>query len=228
MVLTLFEGLPNAMFCVKDREGRYTSVNQAFVERTTRRTIGEVLGRTASDVFPPSMAESFREQDEMLLAGAPPLKNQLELVLRADGSTGWYLTTKVAIPGPDGAPHSIAAVSVDLGASAATTPVPALAAVVAAARARCTENVRVSELAELAGMSIPQLERNMRRVFGLSAKQFVLRTRLELALRLLSAVDLPLADVAARCGYYDQAAFTKQFKRVVGITPGEYRNRLPQ
>jgi PAS domain S-box-containing protein len=222
----LFDGVPNAMFCVKDREGRYTAVNQAFVERTSCRSISEVLGRTAHEVFPPDLAASYLAQDEALLAGGPALKNQLELILRADGSVGWYLTTKVGVVDAGGNLNGIASVSVDLGAPAATpTPVPALAAVAEAVRRRCTENLRVAELADIAGMTVAQLERNMKRVFGLSAKQFVLRTRLELALHLLSVEKMSLADVAARCGYYDQAAFTRQFKRVVGLTPGDYRAR---
>ena len=37
------------------------------------------------------------------------------------------------------------------------------------------------------------------------------------------AIDAILADVATRCGWYDQSAFSKQFTKVVGVTPGEFR-----
>lgn len=226
-VVDLFEGLPHVMFCLKDRRGRYTAVNQAFVERTRCRSAEGVLGKTAADVFPAELAESYSRQDEALLDGGPPLRNELELILRRDGSVGWYLTTKVPVTDQSGQVTGITAVSVDLAASAADVgAVPALAAVVEAVRERSAETIRVVDLAEVAGMSVPQLERNMRRVFGLSAKQFALRARLEVALRLLASEDVPLAAIAARCGYYDQAAFTRQFKRVVGMTPGEYRKRI--
>jgi PAS domain S-box-containing protein len=232
-VVDLFDGLPHVMFCLKDRQGRYTAVNQAFVERTACRSSSEIVGRTAFDVFPSDLAASYQEQDDALLLGAPPLRNQLELILRADGGVGWYLTTKVVVTDKRGAIAGISGVSVDLGASAAsssagTTTVPALAAVVDAVRERCSETIRVAELADIAGMTVRQLERNMRRVFGLSAKQFALRARLELALHLLGTDDLPLAAIAARCGYYDQAVFTRQFKRVVGLTPGQYRALMVQ
>jgi PAS domain S-box-containing protein len=226
-VVDLFDGLPHVMFCLKDRGGRYTAVNQAFVERTQCRSAGDVLGRTAADVFPAELADSYQRQDDALLDGAPPLRNELELILRSDGSLGWYLTTKVPVTDDGGGIIGISSVSVDLGSSAAdVAAVPALAAVVDTVRRHCTETIRVVDLAEVAGMSVRQLERNMQRVFGLSAKQFALRARLEVALRLLGSEDVPLAAIAAQCGYYDQAAFTRQFKRVVGMTPGQYRTRI--
>jgi AraC family transcriptional regulator len=35
--------------------------------------------------------------------------------------------------------------------------------------------------------------------------------------------DLPLAEVAARAGFSDQSQFTRHFRRVVGVTPGQFR-----
>jgi transcriptional regulator GlxA family with amidase domain len=119
---------------------------------------------------------------------------------------------------------AIASVSVDLrmpadgpGASSG------LAAAVAVARSRCTENLSVAEIAGAAAMSSEQLERAMRRTMGVSPKQLVLRFRLEEAMRRLRETDAPIAHVASECGYYDQSAFSRQFKRVVGMSPGAYR-----
>ena len=35
----------------------------------------------------------------------------------------------------------------------------------------------------------------------------------------------PLADVAAEVGFYDQAHLTRRFRRFLGTTPGQYRER---
>ena len=51
-----------------------------------------------------------------------------------------------------------------------------------------------------------------------------MRFRLEEGLRLLTTTELPMADVANRCGYYDQSAFGRQFKRTVGVSPAAYRS----
>lgn len=219
----LFDGVPNVMFCRKDRDGRYVVVNQAFAERVGRRFPSEVAGRRPRDVFPAELAQSYEQQDAAVLAGAGPLRNALEMTLRPDGSVGWYVTTKVATT-DEGEVNGLVSISVDLHASAEVTgPLSGVAAAVDVARRRFAEPLRVKELADIAGMSVAQLERQMRRVFGVSVKQFVLRARVEEAVRLLVTTDVPLAEIATRCGYYDQAAFTRQFKRVVAMTPGEYR-----
>ena len=63
----------------------------------------------------------------------------------------------------------------------------------------------------------------MRPQLGLSPKQLVMRFRLEEGLRLLTTTELPMADVANRCGYYDQSAFSRHFRKVVGSPPAAYR-----
>ncbi|PYS50989.1 MAG: hypothetical protein DMF68_05700 [Acidobacteria bacterium] len=38
--------------------------------------------------------------------------------------------------------------------------------------------------------------------------------------------DTSLAEVALSCGFHDQSHFTKTFKRVMNITPAQYRTRF--
>lgn len=222
LLIDLFTGLPNVMFCLKDREGRYVAVNQAFADRTGR-PVAEIVGLRAADLFPAERAAAYDAQDAELLASGEPLRNELELIEHFDGTSSWYLTTKVATT-EDDEPTGIAGVSVDLDTSVERGwAMAGLAAAVQAIRTRFAEPLRVDELAAAAQTTAPQLERQVRRVFGLSVKQFVLRTRLEEAIHLLKTTKLSISDIAARCGYYDQAAFTRQFKRVVGLTPGRFR-----
>ena len=63
----------------------------------------------------------------------------------------------------------------------------------------------------------------MRRVLGESPKQYVLRLRAEHAAMMLATTDRSLSHIAAECGYYDQAQFTRQFRAHIGTTPREYR-----
>lgn len=225
-LLALFDVLVNVMFCHKDAEGRYLAVNQAFVRRSGRRSTRDVLGCTAADLFPPALAERYEEQDRRVLTSGRPLRDELELIRRPDGTLGWYLTTKLPVRDDDGTVTGLVSASRDLQTpSEEGIAVASLSRVVELVDRGLHEPLRASELAQAAGCSPAQLERRMRRVFGLTATQFVLRARVDRATTLLATSDQALADVAGACGFYDQASFTRQFARLTGDTPAQFRSR---
>jgi AraC-like DNA-binding protein len=84
------------------------------------------------------------------------------------------------------------------------------------------EGVRVQALAELAGLSIAQLERHFRRVFQLTPQQVLTKLRIEAAMRLLHSEET-VAAIGMACGFVDQSAFARQFKATVGMSPRVYR-----
>jgi AraC-like DNA-binding protein len=219
----LLTDVPHVMFCVKDSEGRYIAVNQAFADRVGKAAPADVVGLTAIELFPEELATSYERQDAWVRANGRPLRNQLEVILRPDRSVGWYVTSKTLIAGA-----TIASVSVDLrtAADAAAGTTAGVAAAVAFARAHSTEPLTVAELATAADLTVPQLERAIKRTLGLSTKQVLLRMRLEEAILRLRTTDAAVAQIATDCGYYDQSAFTRQFRRVVGMSPGAYRSAL--
>jgi AraC-like DNA-binding protein len=120
----------------------------------------------------------------------------------------------------------IAGISRDLRANESTHPAYSrLAAVVQHVQQNYTQPLNMAQLAKMAGMSIAQLERYFHKVFQLTPRQVLLKTRLDAALALLVSHE-KVTDVAARCGYTDHSAFTRQFKATVGVTPTEYRALL--
>jgi PAS domain S-box-containing protein len=220
----VFAGVPHTMFCVKDVDGRYIAVNQAFAERAGR-SVEAVLGSSAADLFPADLAESYEAQDRRVLATREAIRNELELILRPDGSRGWYVSTKTLLVDERGGPIGLASVSYDLRSSTAPDDRhQRLQAAIDLARRRFAEPVKVVELAEAAGLSLAQLDRALRRTIGLSPKQLLLRARLDEAMRRLDDTDLPIATIASECGYYDQSSFTRQFRRATGLTPAAYRS----
>ena len=59
---------------------------------------------------------------------------------------------------------------------------------------------------------------------GLPPYQYVILRRVERAKQLLEGgTDLSLAEVAADAGFSDQSQFARHFKRLVGVTPGQFR-----
>jgi AraC-like DNA-binding protein len=216
-VSRLFDGVSYVMFSIKDAAGQYVAANQAFTARAGVRPPGRVLGRTAHDLFATELADLYVAQDHAVRNGQA-VRDRLELINRPDGTLGWCLTTKTLIG------SLVVAVSVDLRAGGDESS--SHAAVVQAteiARRRCIDGITVRELATAVGLSPSQLERATKRTLGLSPKQLLVKSRVEHAVRLLTDSTSTLAQVAAACGFYDQSALSRQFRAVVGFTPGAYR-----
>jgi AraC family transcriptional regulator len=87
------------------------------------------------------------------------------------------------------------------------------------------EPIPLDDLAAEVALSRFHFARRFRRSTGLSPHEFVLRHRVARAATMLSRTDVPLVDVAARCGFADQSHLTRVFKKQVGATPARYRAR---
>jgi AraC-like DNA-binding protein len=223
-LLRLCDDLTGTMFCAKDVTGRYVVVNEAFVRRTPERSRRAVVGRTASELFEPHLAERYDAQDRDVLADGRSMHRELELIRRPGGPPGWYLSSKVPVRDDAGAVVGLVSISQALRAGDAdAATVAALSRVAAFVQARLATPPTVAELAAAAGCSTSTLDRRVRRVYALSPQQYVLRARVDHAAALLGGGDLPLAEVAAAAGFYDQASFTRTFGRLTGETPAQFR-----
>jgi len=217
----LVDGIPQVMASAKSLDGRYVFVNTGFCDRVGRST-EHIVGRTVHDLFAPEMAASYAAQDDEVIASGSPLRGQLELIVRADGSLGWYVTNKSALVDDVGGVVGVAVLSIDLQ-SQVNSAHAGLAGVIAAVRREIDRGWRVAEMARISGLSSTQLERLCRRTLGIPPQKLLQRLRLEHAVHLITTTRLSMGDVAAECGFYDQASFTRQFRAVLGLTPGAYR-----
>lgn len=222
LVMTLFESVPNVLVCVKDDELRYVAVNDAFVRRLVGgRAAHDVIGRRAGDLFPAEQAVSYEAQDRSMLRTALPVRNQLEVITTAKGEPTWFLTSKVL--SGDGDRVEIVAVSVEapIGRGASGD---GLRAAIELARRSYPDHLKVDDLAAAAGMTTDQLERATRRVLGMSPKQYLVRVRLDAAAHMIATTSLTIAQIATRCGFFDQSQLSRQMKAIIGLSPGDYRN----
>lgn len=222
----LFDATPGVVFFMKDRSARYVRVNQTLVQRCGAHGKEDLLGKTVLQVFPVTFGRAYLEQDRRVLREGVPLRNELELHLYARGVPGWCLTTKMPLRDAQGGVTGLVGLSMDLHTPA---DVPSgyqeLSVAVAHVQAHFSEPLRMEELARMASLSLFQFEQRMKRVFQLTAGQFVLKTRLDAACDLLRGPRQTITDVALACGFYDQSAFSRQFKATTGLTPGAYRAR---
>lgn len=83
------------------------------------------------------------------------------------------------------------------------------------------EPVRLSELAELAGLGPHQLNRTFSRTVGVPPHRYQLQLRVDRAKALLVR-GVGIAAAAAEAGFVDQSHLTRHFGRFVGIPPSAY------
>jgi PAS domain S-box-containing protein len=226
-LLLLFDELVSVIFCMKSVDGRYVAVNQAFVRRTGRRSRREVLNQRASDLFAEPLAQVYEAQDDEILATRRPIRDELEVIDREDGTLGWYLTTKFPVFDDDtDEALGVVTISRDLATpSQERVVIESLQGVVRFVQDNLPQQLRVADLAAVADCSKASLERRMKRVFGVTPTQYVLQTRVDRAAELLTTTDLPLSQVGAEVGFYDQADFTRRFARLTGDTPAQFRKK---
>lgn len=213
--------LPDVVFFVKDREGRYAQVNQTLVQRLGLKHADDVVGRGPEDLFPDPLGASYRAQDRRVLAGHS-LENRLEVHLFPDRVSGWCLTNKYPLR-HDGEVQGVIGISRDLGRPDGRHPAyDHLIRVVDYLEAHYADSPRVEKLAQLAELSVAQLERHFRRVFQINPSQMLAKMRIDAAMGMLRGPE-PIAAIGQHCGYSDQSAFTRQFHKMLGLTPGQYR-----
>jgi AraC family transcriptional regulator len=85
-------------------------------------------------------------------------------------------------------------------------------------------DMRIVDLASLAGMSRFHFGRVFRATVGTTPHRYVLERRLDRARHLLETTTLAVRDVAAAAGFADQSHLTRLIKRRFGVTPGALRS----
>jgi AraC family transcriptional regulator len=82
----------------------------------------------------------------------------------------------------------------------------------------------LEHMAAAAHLSACHFARQFKAATGLPPHQYIIARRVERAQQLLQPDgDLSQAEIAARAGFSDQSQFSRHFKRIVGVTPGQFR-----
>lgn len=72
-------------------------------------------------------------------------------------------------------------------------------------------------------LSVSNLSRFIKEQTGVTFTQYVQDLRINEVKKQLKETDLPIKEIVAQVGYKDVANFTRKFKKIVGVTPGQYR-----
>ncbi|HYH07422.1 MAG TPA: AraC family transcriptional regulator [Thermoanaerobaculia bacterium] len=85
------------------------------------------------------------------------------------------------------------------------------------------ETPRVSELAEICGVSRERLSRDFAGEYGISLSAYLKQRQVENAQVLLTSSDLPATRIGYQCGFGTRRTFYRAFRRGTGMSPDQYR-----
>ena len=222
----IFDALPNVVFFIKNTRAEYVLVNQTLAKRCGLECVADVLGKPSREVFNTRQGNEYTEQDYRVLHTGNCIADKLELHFYSSGELGWCLTHKMPIYGACGDIIAMAGVSVDIQSDELNQPGTneRLEKVESYVRMHFDQVIRMETLADISGLSMSQLERNFKKIFHMTPLQFIQKTRLEHALRLLDQ-NMTITEIAACCGYTDHSAFSRQFKQLTGVSPSQFKEK---
>jgi AraC-like DNA-binding protein len=226
VLVKLFDQAPNIAFFVKDAEGRYTVVNESLVRRHGLKRKSDVLGKRPCDICVGDFGQLPSEQDAKLLRTGRPLIDHLEMQWQQPYTPVWCLTTKLPIFDSAGNIIGLVGFSRDVQVPVESSEIPHdFATALEQLEQNLNDDWTPATLAHRAGMPPQRLARLMKRLFGLSSSQFIIKSRIAAASRLLCETDQSISAIALACGYYDHSAFTRVFRAATGVTPSQYREQ---
>ncbi len=89
--------------------------------------------------------------------------------------------------------------------------------------------VMVTQVADKMCMSPKTLNRRVQYLTGEGAKRYMMRIQLEQArIILLRDSEIPIVEIAYRCGFEDHSSFTRTFSSYFGMSPSNYRTTRGQ
>jgi len=222
----LFEHLPGVFFFAKDQNSRMMCASSTIYKRLGCNEELDVVGRQDSDFFPKQIADNFVRDDQKVFATGKPLLNRVEIWYNEQRMLDWFVTNKLPLKDESGNIIGLmGTVRSYEGSRKLLLPFSQISAAVEFIRTHHRERISVTDLAHHSGLSPRQLNRKFNDAFGMSAQDFLTKTRIQTASDALLNTDLSIAEIAQKFGFCDQSAFTQAFRKHTGITPLKFRKR---
>jgi AraC family transcriptional regulator len=113
---------------------------------------------------------------------------------------------------------------------ASAAPPVAVLKVVDYMRQRLTDTLALEEIAEVAGLSPFHFARQFKTATGHPPHDYLIRLRVDRAQELIHqhSREWTMAAIANECGFADQSHMARHFKRVLGVSPGEFAEAHPR
>lgn len=88
------------------------------------------------------------------------------------------------------------------------------------------EDISISALAEIAGLSLTRFKANFRKQIGFPPHEFVLRKKIETAKTILKAYDTTITELAYKLSFSSSQYFSTVFKRFTLMSPNDYKQQI--
>lgn len=220
----MFDHLPGFHFFSKNREGHLMFASRGLLDVYRMSDDSEIIGRTDFDLNPDVMAQSYVDDDKLILTGELPRIERMELWWDRQGLPDWFLITKLPLHDREGLIQGVMGVLRRPDESDRKLPVyQTVAKAVEIIRRDYAKSVSIAEIASDAGQSLRQLQRQFRVTFGITAQEFLITTRILISQKMLEETSFTAAEIAQKCGFVDASSFTQHFRRRIGKTPASYR-----
>ncbi len=221
-VVELFDFLEDRPLWMKDVAGTYQWVNVSFLLNFGIKERADVIGHNDYDLCSEALANQYRIDDERVLRGERIL-SRVELIGRFDHTARWCVTSKIPLHDARGRVVGTAGLTRPLGVDAPEgSP---LSRAVSHVSRHFAGTISNTELARACGLSVRALERQFRATYQCSPHDYVRQMRVRMSCGPLVATTRTLAEIAHAHGFADQSHFAKEFRRIMGETPRQYRTR---
>lgn len=222
----LFDHIPGVYFFAKNKTGHLMFASAGLLQRYRMRDDSEFIGLTDFDINPDTMAQAYVDDDRRILAGKTRLIERIELWWDQQGMPDWFLVTKLPLTDKRGRIQGVMGTLRRPDEEERRLPVfQTVAQAVEIIRHDFARPLRVEEVARSCGQSLRQLQRRFQRAFGITPQEFLIRTRVLAATRLLEQTAFSAGEIATQCGFVDQSSFAQHFRKRIGVSPASYRQR---
>jgi AraC-like DNA-binding protein len=185
-----------------------------------------ILGKTDFNIQRHDLAEKHREDDLKIMASGQTIPSKIELVGDNKGNVKWFQTTKAPLLNRKGEIIGVEGLSRDIKMTKESIePYSEFKNTINYLQKNFKSSINVQELARENGMSLSTFERKFKKYFGCSPNQFIKKLRIDHACELLYS-NYDISSIALECGFCDQSYFSKEFKRLMNLTPRQFRLQL--
>ncbi|MEN9017411.1 MAG: AraC family transcriptional regulator [Hellea sp.] len=225
-LINMFDLIPNTLFWIKDVDSRFLHVNQTFIDFSGMRCISKIIGKNDFSISPPYIAEQFIQDDKKVMQGAT-VTERIELNMHTTGELGWYSTSKRPLFDKYGMLIGTYGFTRLLEQSSKCISIlETIRIPVEFIHKNFHETITIEKLAKLSFLSVSALERRFKKHMGQTPKNYISEVRLDNARRLLIENKRPIIEIANQCGFSEHSYFSKQFKKMYGISPSTLREQV--
>jgi PAS domain S-box-containing protein len=224
--VSLFEYLSDVYFFVKDKDLRFIKVNNNFVKLFGYASEQEIIGLKDQHMVKKDLAVKYENDDLTVLHTGKAITEKKEPVSSANGIVSFHITTKLPVYNRSGEVIGVCGITRDIAkAQVAIKPLKDLQKAVEKIKRDYNKSLKIEELASTVNMSPSTFLRRFKKNFNIPPVQYIRNVRLNRACRLLLETNKTIFEITDETGFCDQSYLTREFKKMTGLSPSDYRKK---